>query len=332
MDNIVVNYQIMEVGFQIKCPENLLGYITGLMARYNFMLPVCRFRQGVKLNISIVSDVSFHKLKKAKLIIRYQRVGIKVYKKGNRIFVTDNSNLLTLCSNHYEGTLIIKKQGKLNLGSFLDNFILIATVGLLHSYGFFCLHAAGMAKNGQKVLFVSKNGGGKSTCALKLFLEGWRYLGDDLIFLRRNGKNQIIALSLTSELGIKEGNPILNQNRLYPFRKLFKKSNEIINDYRINISSIAPSQITQHFIPNLIFFPFVSCLKFSSVIPIEDKKTLPILIQQSKSIYFGDSISKDNTAVLLDLINQSRCFILALGKDIQGDRLTLSNTIYSLKV
>lgn len=326
-----VNYLISGVGFQIRCsPKGLIGYIDSLFARYNFISPAADLKPRVILSIRIVSNPSFRIIQKAKLILRFHTCGFRVYKKGDYLFFTDNSNLLILQPGHRKGILIIKKQDNLNLPEILNNFVISAIIELLSHQNYFYLHAAGVTKNGCAVLLVADNGQGKSTNALRLFSEGWKYLCDDLVLLRRNNKQQVRALSLTYELKFKKQNPILKKKKFYFLRKLFRRNAKREGLYKINMASVAPDKVVGSFIPNLILFFRISHSKFSLFKPIENSEALLFLIKQSKHIFLGRNITNDNVGILIDLISQARNYVLEIGKDIQEDKVSLSNLISHL--
>lgn len=52
----------------------------------------------------------------------------------------------------------------------------------------FNIHAAGLRRGGKAVLLAGASGAGKSTLALALTQAGWDYLGDDMLFLRADGR------------------------------------------------------------------------------------------------------------------------------------------------
>jgi hypothetical protein len=56
---------------------------------------------------------------------------------------------------------------------------------LLKRRGFFHLHAAGVSWGGKAAILVGASRSGKSTLSLALAREGWDFLGDDTLFLRR---------------------------------------------------------------------------------------------------------------------------------------------------
>ena len=328
----VLNYSIRGICLQIRYfPEGLRWHIINLLEhQYNFIRPATSLRRtDIRLNVSAVYDISFQILKKAKLILKFSAHNIMVYKKGDYIFLTDNLNLFILQTEQKKGILIIKRHDKLILLSVLSRLFPFALFELLSTHGLFYLHASGVVKNGHRVLFVSEGGGGKSTSALSLFLEGWRFLSDDQIFLRYNNKQRVTALSFTTVARLKRQNPILKKDKFLFLQKFYNKSENINNFFRLDVAAIAPNRLVKSFIPNLIFFPRVRRSKFSMLKSIDESQALLFLLKQSKSIFFGWGIAKNNAKMLFNLTEQAKSFILEIGTDIQDGRLSLSDLISS---
>lgn len=324
----VLKYSIRDIGLQIKCsPGGIAKHVNDLIARYNFISAAPHIKPVITLSVHLVSDLSLRLLQKARLILRFHVYGFEIYKKGNHLFLTDNSNLLIIQSVQGKGILIIRRQNKSNLVSVLNRFFLPALIELLRSRNLFYLHAAGASKNGHKILFVSEGGKGKSTNVLSLLLDGWQYLSDDSVFLKYNNKKQVKAISLTSELRLKIHNPILKKMELGFLQKLSKKNYGLESFYQVNIASVMPNRVVKSFVPNLILFCSLSRYNFSVLKPINRPEAVLYLIDQSKSIFLGGKLAKNNGAILFDLINQAKSYILEIGKDIQRDKLYLSDLI-----
>ena len=74
--------------------------------------------------------------------------------------------------------------------------------------GLYPVHAACLASNGAGVLICGPSGSGKSTLALALLRTGLDFLGDDLVFLRREG-GAVRAVGFPDEVGYLADTPKL---------------------------------------------------------------------------------------------------------------------------
>jgi hypothetical protein len=72
-------------------------------------------------------------------------------------------------------------------------FLLTALVLLLHPRDVYGLHANGMTDGRRGWLFIGRSGSGKTTLSVALASTGWRWLGDDVVLLRREGRGVTAA-------------------------------------------------------------------------------------------------------------------------------------------
>lgn len=72
-------------------------------------------------------------------------------------------------------------------GNSKRDLLLLPMVMLLRERNIFVLHASGAENRGRGVLAVGKSGSGKTTTALSLVADGWRFLGDDMVALDTRG-------------------------------------------------------------------------------------------------------------------------------------------------
>lgn len=67
-------------------------------------------------------------------------------------------------------------------------------IELLKRRSLFAIHAAAVARRDEALLVLGPSGSGKSTTALALLLDGWSFLGDDLVFLsREDGRLRVLS-------------------------------------------------------------------------------------------------------------------------------------------
>lgn len=64
------------------------------------------------------------------------------------------------------------------------NFFLIGLIHLLSPWGFYDLHAVALVRDGIGYLFLGESGSGKSSTAISLVRQGWRYVSDDALLFR----------------------------------------------------------------------------------------------------------------------------------------------------
>lgn len=329
-----INFQINGIGLKIRySSKSLLRFITGLTARYNFISRVPILRPKAAFSVSASPKLCLKAaLKNSRLIVRFRTFDSKAfryYKKGECFLLTEGVNLLVIRPRQRQAALIIKKRPGQDYAMLINSYFLITIGQLLHYDGFFFLHAAGVVNKTNRILFVSKSGQGKSTSALSLLLQGWKYIADDFVFLRRIGRSRVEAVSLGSEIRIKEGNPILG-SRFCCFQKLphINGRQEIV--YQANLASLAPERIMKSFIPNLVLFLDRNGRDTSNIKPVSQTGALLLLMSQSKCLFLPCETVMDNMKLLFDLVKQTKSYILEIGKDISRQKSAVSDLISSL--
>jgi len=75
----------------------------------------------------------------------------------------------------------------------LNIYIFLLIHNILSMYGKYSIHSACVAKNGLAYLFSGKSGNGKTTISTILSRAGYDYMGDDLAFISRNEKGEIVV-------------------------------------------------------------------------------------------------------------------------------------------
>jgi len=75
----------------------------------------------------------------------------------------------------------------------LNIYIFLLIHNILSMYGKYSVHSACVAKNGLAYLFSGKSSNGKTTISTILSRAGFDYMGDDLAFISRNEKGEIVV-------------------------------------------------------------------------------------------------------------------------------------------
>ncbi len=203
-------------------------------------------------------------------------------------------------------------------------FLLSTIVFLMHSKGFFHLHAAALEKDDHGCLIVGKSGSGKSTDTIHLVEEGWKYLSDDIILLQYTDKTQISVHAIPTAFKF-------NQDLMNHHSKdyLLEHSFEIPhNDKKlINIQNVFPDQFIPYCFPSVIILPKIVEEQTSRLIPISDLDAFSALIKESPFILIPHKLKEEHIDSLKKLVKQSKNFRLLAGKDLLKNSENLSKLI-----
>ncbi|MEP7198601.1 MAG: hypothetical protein ABI874_02180, partial [Chloroflexota bacterium] len=192
----------------------------------------------------------------------------------------------------------------------LDTFMLVAL--LRRPLGM--LHASGLVKDGRVVLLIGPHGMGKSTTALHLIRAGYRLISDTLIFTR------IVSAELQI-LGYAVGEVKLTADGRALFPELPAETSDLSIDGRRK-----PIFDLRDLMPNCVESAAVTprsvalCLTRRSadahthLLPLDEDITLHQIIRDT-SYLDEPHVMAQNLAVLDQLIQRARNFILELGSD-----------------
>ncbi len=181
---------------------------------------------------------------------------------------------------------------------------------LLKECGVYPFHAAGLVKDGRAVLFPGRSGSGKSTLTLQLVKEGFRMLGDDMVFLRQAGGG-VEALSFPEEINVTDETlelfPDLAKVKNFTENKLRQKSS-------FSIDELYPGCVTDRAVPSLMVLPEISESGKTEILPMSRTEALAFCMRFG--LFFIDpSTTGKHFELLSKLVRQSGCWRMRSGMD-----------------
>jgi energy-coupling factor transporter ATP-binding protein EcfA2 len=84
----------------------------------------------------------------------------------------------------------------------LSNYMFFLLQSITSMYGKYCIHASCLVRENQGYLFTGQSGSGKTTISEILGKAGWKYMGDDLVFISQNENDEIVVDSFLSKAKI----------------------------------------------------------------------------------------------------------------------------------
>ncbi len=181
---------------------------------------------------------------------------------------------------------------------------------LLKTRGVFPIHAAGLQRHGKGIIFPGKSGCGKSTMSLHLMRHGYKLLGDDTIFVRRQGKG-------TEMLFFPEEVDVCSETvDLFPNLALARTLTEDRwqPKARVNLNEVGPDAVVESSATDLLIFPVIA----------EDGKTCYERVGATEALaelilyaflFMDPQTSKENFALLASLVQTTKCYRLHMGLD-----------------
>jgi hypothetical protein len=192
----------------------------------------------------------------------------------------------------------------------------ISTV--LRRCGLFELHSGAVVnpQNQRGVLLVGPSGSGKSTLTLQLVLNGWRYLTDDVLFLKPDD-NTFKAYPLRRTFAVTQSTVEASGNRV---RDVFAGDDWFEGDKKSFVPhEIFPETFLSECEPRAIVFPAITGTEESVVKPLTRGETMAQLIKMSPWSCYDPVTSADHLQALSALARQCDGFSLLAGKDLLKD-------------
>lgn len=196
-----------------------------------------------------------------------------------------------------------------------QRFWALGLLALLRARGLYALHAAALVNAaGGGVLLVGASGTGKSTLTIGLVRDGWRYLSDDTVLLRRR-PHAIEALALRKPFSVH-----VDAASEYLDLPLGPEPpcTDGIRKRRVDVRSAYPAQYCPNCRPTTLLFPRLVPGGISALRPMSRTTALGRLLAQSGAELFDRRSLSSHLELLAQLVRQARSYELCAGGDLRG--------------
>lgn len=188
------------------------------------------------------------------------------------------------------------------------------------------LHSGGVVnpKNHQGVLLAGPSGCGKSTLTLQLVANGWRYLTDDVLFLKSDGR-AIKAYPLRRAFAVTQSTVEAGGTRVrkaFAGVKWFDGAKQPFMPHKI-----FPEMFLPECEPRAIFFPTITDAEQSMVRPLTHAETMIHLIKLCPWSCYDPVTSTRHLDVLSSLAKQCNGFKLLAATDLLRDPARASDLV-----
>ncbi|RIK58730.1 hypothetical protein DCC62_29265 [candidate division KSB1 bacterium] len=278
---------------------------------------------NMQVSFDLHSDEYFPQkptIPKSAVLISLPELPVKVYKACREFYLVFNESWLHLSLAKLHGIGVFDKKIWHHPGA-AENFFFSGICLLLHQCGLYRLHASGIVFQEKGFLFIGKSGAGKSTLALTLVKQGWKYLNDDILFLRLLD-SRVEALAIPIEFK--------TDDRI--FHKLFTKAEQdfafklpqcqglpYYHKYYIRMDRLYPERFSRRCLPKFLLFTEVISDTTSKLEIIDQHQALKRLIEASLVFVFDDKSAHNHLAALGTLVQQTTVYRLYAGQDILND-------------
>ena len=185
----------------------------------------------------------------------------------------------------------------------------IVLVEILKRRGHYSMHAAGFSKNGKAILISGASGAGKSTLAIALLRNGFGYLSDDMVFLRRNSEGLEV-------LGFPEDVDVSDQTiRFFPELKFLTESPAASGwpKKQVLADEVYRAELIRRARPQMVVIPKIASQETSTVRRIDADEALLELV--SNVLLTDGRACQSHLDILAELVKQIPCYRLETGRD-----------------
>jgi len=249
---------------------------------------------------------------------------ITYYSKSDVLyFISTNGSLISLDPVHRVAKGFLTYD-LLNKPLDLFSFVVEPIVEMLKYRGLYFIHAAALSGSGMTFLVSGASGCGKTTTSLSLVANGFKYVSDDTIFIRRSNEGvQVYPLfkSFNLDKDLAGRFPQIIEDQKKPVSSDIK--------IPIDISEIVPDSHISSAKPDVIIFPKITSINRSEIRPIGNMEVYKRLLSQI-ILAIDKNIAKKQLHVLELLVKQTKGFELLSGKDLYENPCSILNIIGNL--
>ena len=238
--------------------------------------------------------------------------GISIFETNSSVIITDNDSTFSIAPWSGRGAVSLHPSSKQKTPGAKYNFLLLGLTYLFSYQGLFDLHGAALSDGGAGYVFLGESGSGKSSLALNLVHQGWRYASDDSLLLKSNGKG-VEVLSFRKFFYI---DPAVASRYPELDRLISKKSNPAGSKRFLDLEKAYPNQFLPSIVPKVLIFCKIIPEQKSSLKLYSKGQAFADLLKQSISIFFNRHTVTSHSKILKNLIDQCACYQLLAGRDL----------------
>jgi hypothetical protein len=252
---------------------------------------------------------------------------LRVLKDGDFCYLISGDSVIRLDLENSSGF------GQIDAGfwksplKYRQDFLMLSLLWLIRPHGLYTLHANGLAKDEVGLLIVGNSGSGKSTTALSLIKQGWKYLSDDVLLIRERPQGvEAIAFQRGFSFDPKLANsfPELSCH--------LEKASFNGNKRFLNMESIYADSFQSSCFPKVLIFPGIVSQDRSELIPIDRAEALILLAGSSGGIMVDKEMVEKQMGVLKRLVYQTTVYRLLAGRDLCEEPERISEVLAGVGV
>jgi hypothetical protein len=191
----------------------------------------------------------------------------------------------------------------------------LSNIALIHNQAL--VHSAAVGINNQGVLICARGGGGKSTLAISALLNGFQYVSDDYVIMRKAEDGQMYVYPIYSTINLF---PSMQQQLKGLNAKIVHKSYWQPEKNTLEISA-HHSQYVDKLPINTVIFPQICNIETPSIEPIDgmEKGTAIVQLIHSTIEQLQDSYEPEYIKTLTSFVQNLNFYQINLSPDLEAN-------------
>jgi hypothetical protein len=254
--------------------------------------------------------------------------GLRGLAGADQCYLTDGNSLLQLRPEQGQGYAQLAPSFFSRPPRLQRAFWTYGLLKLLRPLGSYWLHGAGVvSQEGMGVLIIGPSGSGKSTLTIGLIRQGWSYLSDDALLLRRQ-PDGIAALawrrhaSVDASAAVAYADLPLGEETADPTGKPKR---------RVAIEAVYPARHRADCLPHVLLFPHIVPHAPSALVPLDPPTALKHLLSESGPALFDHATMSQHLSILTRLLRQATPYELRAGLDLYREPGRLSQLLGAVR-
>jgi hypothetical protein len=282
--------------------------------RFRLLAPGGAKGESISFDFESVTDASQHRLQKPRgrgLAFYQLPLGEALYFRATDQLYLSFGEGVRVISTPGLGSASFSVVDREPLNLFMASHLLftILLVEMLKRRGWYSVHAAAFSKLGKAILVPGTSGAGKSTLALTLLRNGFGYLSDDMVFLRRRADG-LAVLNFPEDIDVSD-----QTIHFFPELDFLRRASKTLGwtKKQVRADEVYGVEAVQEAKPGAIVFPQIAHRETSALRPIDSDEALRELV--SNVLLTEGRSCQSHLDILTELVMQTPCYRLETGHD-----------------
>ena len=231
----------------------------------------------------------------------------------HEFYLTDGTSLLRIRPQQGQGYAQLAPDFFAMAPHTQQRFWMYGLLKLLRPLAAYWLHAAGVvSREGLGILIIGASGTGKSTLTIGLTRQGWCYLSDDALLLRRQSDG-VVALAWRRHASVDTAAAAVYADLLLSDEAADSTGK---HKRRTDIEKSYPGQHVASCLPRVLLFSRIVPHAPSALVPLDRPTAFKQLLAESGPPLFDRTTMAQHLDVLTHLLQQATPYELRAGLDL----------------